>query len=160
MIETILSLPSLSPLLWSNGLLQDKDFGKQTLHKGHANPLAEVTTSLKTYQHFTLEKAYLGEDFFWAFTPVAGDFIRIRFFTPVRIERCVCVRSHARIHTYMACLNTDTYMDTHTHTCVCMDINTYTHAGAHTHTQIFVHMHTFYTCPKLSLSLFLSTRPI
>ncbi|XP_034739289.1 alpha-1,3-mannosyl-glycoprotein 4-beta-N-acetylglucosaminyltransferase B, partial [Etheostoma cragini] len=67
--------------------LQDKDFGKQTLHKGHANPLAEVTTSLKTYQHFTLEKAYLGEDFFWAFTPVAGDFIRIRFFTPVRIER-------------------------------------------------------------------------
>uniref|UniRef100_A0A7N9ARX5 Alpha-1,3-mannosyl-glycoprotein 4-beta-N-acetylglucosaminyltransferase B n=1 Tax=Mastacembelus armatus TaxID=205130 RepID=A0A7N9ARX5_9TELE len=70
-----------------NVLFQDKDFGKQTLHKGHANPLAEVTTSLKTYQHFTLEKAYLGEDFFWAFTPVAGDFIRIRFFTPVRIER-------------------------------------------------------------------------
>uniref|UniRef100_A0A8D3DFC7 Alpha-1,3-mannosyl-glycoprotein 4-beta-N-acetylglucosaminyltransferase B n=1 Tax=Scophthalmus maximus TaxID=52904 RepID=A0A8D3DFC7_SCOMX len=69
--------------------LKDKDFGKQTLHKGHANPLAEVTTSLKTYQHFTLEKAYLGEDFFWAFTPVAGDFIRIRFFTPVRIERSV-----------------------------------------------------------------------
>ncbi|XP_054648362.1 alpha-1,3-mannosyl-glycoprotein 4-beta-N-acetylglucosaminyltransferase B isoform X2 [Dunckerocampus dactyliophorus] len=67
--------------------LKDKDFGKQTLHKGHANPLAEVTTSLKTYQHFTLEKAYLGEDFFWAFTPVAGDFVRIRFFTPVRIER-------------------------------------------------------------------------
>ncbi|KAI7801948.1 hypothetical protein IRJ41_018464, partial [Triplophysa rosa] len=67
--------------------LKDKDFGKQTLHKGHANPLAEVTTSLKTYQHFTLEKAYLGEDFFWAFTPVAGDFIRIRFFTPVRVER-------------------------------------------------------------------------
>lgn len=70
-------------------MFQDKDFGKQTLHKGHANPLAEVTTSLKTYQHFTLEKAYLGEDFFWAFTPVAGDFIRIRFFTPVRIERLV-----------------------------------------------------------------------
>ncbi|XP_030223625.1 alpha-1,3-mannosyl-glycoprotein 4-beta-N-acetylglucosaminyltransferase B [Gadus morhua] len=67
--------------------LKDKDFGKQTLHKGHANPLAEVTTSLKTYQHFTLEKAYLGEDFFWAFTPVAGDFIRMRFFTPVRIEK-------------------------------------------------------------------------
>ncbi|XP_061690095.1 alpha-1,3-mannosyl-glycoprotein 4-beta-N-acetylglucosaminyltransferase B isoform X3 [Syngnathoides biaculeatus] len=64
--------------------LQDKDFGKQ---KGHANPPAEVTTSLKTYQHFTLEKAYLGEDFFWAFTPAAGDFIRIRFFTPVRVER-------------------------------------------------------------------------
>lgn len=69
-------------------MLQDKDFGKQqNLHQGHANPLAEVTTSLKTYQHFTLDKAYLGHDFFWAFTPRAGDFIRIRFFTPVRIER-------------------------------------------------------------------------
>ncbi|XP_077466588.1 alpha-1,3-mannosyl-glycoprotein 4-beta-N-acetylglucosaminyltransferase B [Stigmatopora argus] len=67
--------------------LKDKDFGKQTLRKGHANPPAEVSTSLKTYQRFTLEKAYLGEDFFWAFTPAAGDFIRIRFFTPVRIER-------------------------------------------------------------------------
>ncbi|XP_075869775.1 alpha-1,3-mannosyl-glycoprotein 4-beta-N-acetylglucosaminyltransferase B [Nelusetta ayraudi] len=68
--------------------LKDKDFGKQqSLHQGHANPLAEVTTSLKTYQHFTLDKAYLGHDFFWAFTPRAGDFIRIRFFTPVRIER-------------------------------------------------------------------------
>lgn len=42
---------------------------------------------MKTYQHFTLDKAYLGHDFFWAFTPRAGDFIRIRFFTPVRIER-------------------------------------------------------------------------
>uniref|UniRef100_A0A8C5DI45 Alpha-1,3-mannosyl-glycoprotein 4-beta-N-acetylglucosaminyltransferase B n=1 Tax=Gouania willdenowi TaxID=441366 RepID=A0A8C5DI45_GOUWI len=67
--------------------LKDKDFGKQTLHKGHVNPLAEVSTSLKTYKHFTLEKAYHGEDFFWAFTPVAGDFLRIRFFSPVRVER-------------------------------------------------------------------------
>ncbi|XP_043925394.1 alpha-1,3-mannosyl-glycoprotein 4-beta-N-acetylglucosaminyltransferase B isoform X2 [Protopterus annectens] len=67
--------------------LKDKDFGKHSLHKEHANPPAEVTTTLKAYQHFTLEKAYLGEDFFWAFTPVAGDQIRFRFFKPVRVER-------------------------------------------------------------------------
>uniref|UniRef100_A0A8C6WQB4 Alpha-1,3-mannosyl-glycoprotein 4-beta-N-acetylglucosaminyltransferase B n=1 Tax=Neogobius melanostomus TaxID=47308 RepID=A0A8C6WQB4_9GOBI len=67
--------------------LKDKDFGKQNLHKGHINPAAELSSSLKTYQHFTLEKAYQGEDFFWAFTPVSGDFIRMRFFTPVRVER-------------------------------------------------------------------------
>lgn len=53
------------------------------------NPPAEVSTSLKTYQHFTLEKAYLREDFFWAFTPAAGDFIRFRFFQPLRLERSV-----------------------------------------------------------------------
>lgn len=69
--------------------LQDKDFGKQALRKEHMNPPAEVSTSLKTYQHFTLEKAYLREDFFWAFTPAAGDFIRFRFFQPLRLERSV-----------------------------------------------------------------------
>lgn len=69
--------------------LKDKDFGKQALRKEHVNPPAEVSTSLKTYQHFTLEKAYLREDFFWAFTPAAGDFIRFRFFQPLRLERCV-----------------------------------------------------------------------
>ena len=53
----------------------------------HVNPPAEVSTSLKTYQHFTLEKTYLCEDFFWAFTPSAGDFIRFRFFQPLRMER-------------------------------------------------------------------------
>lgn len=68
---------------------QDKDFGKQALRKEHVNPPAEVSTSLKTYQHFTLEKAYLREDFFWAFTPTAGDFIRFRFFQPLRLERLV-----------------------------------------------------------------------
>lgn len=68
---------------------QDKDFGKQALRKEHVNPPAEVSTSLKTYQHFTLEKAYLREDFFWAFTPAAGDFIRFRFFQPLRLERSV-----------------------------------------------------------------------
>ncbi|XP_016809930.1 alpha-1,3-mannosyl-glycoprotein 4-beta-N-acetylglucosaminyltransferase B isoform X3 [Pan troglodytes] len=67
--------------------LKDKDFGKQALRKEHVNPPAELSTSLKTYQHFTLEKAYLREDFFWAFTPAAGDFIRFRFFQPLRLER-------------------------------------------------------------------------
>lgn len=68
---------------------QDKDFGKHALRMEHVNPPAEVSTSLKTYQHFTLEKAYLHEDFFWAFTPSAGDFIRFRFFQPLRLERSV-----------------------------------------------------------------------
>ncbi|XP_069510203.1 alpha-1,3-mannosyl-glycoprotein 4-beta-N-acetylglucosaminyltransferase B isoform X4 [Ambystoma mexicanum] len=67
--------------------LKDKDFGKQALRKEHVNPPAEVSTSLKTYQHFTLEKAYLREDFFWAFTPTAGDFVRFRFFKPLKVER-------------------------------------------------------------------------
>ncbi|XP_064417378.1 alpha-1,3-mannosyl-glycoprotein 4-beta-N-acetylglucosaminyltransferase B-like [Latimeria chalumnae] len=66
--------------------LKDKDFGKQVLHKAHNNPTAEVDTSLKVYQQYGLEKAYRGENFFWAFTPVAGDHITFRFFKPLNVK--------------------------------------------------------------------------
>uniref|UniRef100_A0A8C6VVP3 Alpha-1,3-mannosyl-glycoprotein 4-beta-N-acetylglucosaminyltransferase A n=1 Tax=Nothobranchius furzeri TaxID=105023 RepID=A0A8C6VVP3_NOTFU len=67
--------------------LTDKDFLKPLLHKMHVNPPAEVSTSMKVYQGHTLEKTYLGEDFFWAITPTAGDYILFRFDRPVSIER-------------------------------------------------------------------------
>ncbi|KAM7182303.1 alpha-1,3-mannosyl-glycoprotein 4-beta-N-acetylglucosaminyltransferase A isoform 3-T5 [Macrochelys suwanniensis] len=67
--------------------LTDKDFLKPLLHKIHVNPLAEVSTSLKVYQGHTLEKTYMGEDFFWAVTPVAGDYILFKFDKPVNVER-------------------------------------------------------------------------
>uniref|UniRef100_A0A6Q2YTS2 Alpha-1,3-mannosyl-glycoprotein 4-beta-N-acetylglucosaminyltransferase A n=1 Tax=Esox lucius TaxID=8010 RepID=A0A6Q2YTS2_ESOLU len=67
--------------------LTDKDFLKPLLHKIHVNPPAEVSTSLKVYQGHTLEKTYLGEDFFWAINPTAGDYILFKFDRPVSIER-------------------------------------------------------------------------
>lgn len=67
--------------------LTDKDFLKPLLHKIHVNPPAEVSTSLKVYQGHTLEKTYLGEDFFWAITPTAGDYVLLRFDRPVSIDR-------------------------------------------------------------------------
>uniref|UniRef100_A0A8D0L5K2 MGAT4 family member D n=1 Tax=Sphenodon punctatus TaxID=8508 RepID=A0A8D0L5K2_SPHPU len=66
--------------------LKDKDFGKNILHKAHANPSAKVTTTLKEYQHYTLEKAYKGTECFWAFAPLAGDYILFSFLKPLRIE--------------------------------------------------------------------------
>nr|XP_025959060.1 alpha-1,3-mannosyl-glycoprotein 4-beta-N-acetylglucosaminyltransferase A isoform X2 [Dromaius novaehollandiae] len=66
--------------------LTDKDFLKPLLHKIHVNPPAEVSTSLKVYQGHTLEKTYVGEDFFWAVTPVAGDYILFKFDKPVNVE--------------------------------------------------------------------------
>uniref|UniRef100_A0A8C7N5C7 Alpha-1,3-mannosyl-glycoprotein 4-beta-N-acetylglucosaminyltransferase A n=1 Tax=Oncorhynchus kisutch TaxID=8019 RepID=A0A8C7N5C7_ONCKI len=59
--------------------LTDKDFLKPLLHKIHVNPPAEVSTSLKVYQGHTLEKTYLGEDFFWAINPTAGDYVLFKF---------------------------------------------------------------------------------
>uniref|UniRef100_A0AAY4B5X0 Alpha-1,3-mannosyl-glycoprotein 4-beta-N-acetylglucosaminyltransferase A n=1 Tax=Denticeps clupeoides TaxID=299321 RepID=A0AAY4B5X0_9TELE len=66
--------------------LTDKDFLKPLLHKIHVNPPAEVSTSLKVYQGHTLEKTYMGEDFFWAITPTTGDYILFKFDRPVHIE--------------------------------------------------------------------------
>ncbi|CAD5123099.1 DgyrCDS11473 [Dimorphilus gyrociliatus] len=67
--------------------LKDKDFGKPQLHKGHRNPHAELSTSLKVYQKYSIERSYIGETFFWAFTPFAGDYITIKFTPPIFIER-------------------------------------------------------------------------
>ncbi|XP_074983796.1 alpha-1,3-mannosyl-glycoprotein 4-beta-N-acetylglucosaminyltransferase-like protein MGAT4D isoform X2 [Caretta caretta] len=66
--------------------LKDKDFGKNMLHKAHVNPPAKVTTSLRIFQHYTLEKAYEGMDCFWAFSPVAGDYILFTFLQPLKAE--------------------------------------------------------------------------
>ncbi|XP_015998517.1 alpha-1,3-mannosyl-glycoprotein 4-beta-N-acetylglucosaminyltransferase A isoform X1 [Rousettus aegyptiacus] len=66
--------------------LTDKDYMKPLLLKIHVNPPAEVSTSLKVYQGHTLEKTYVGEDFFWALTPLAGDYILFKFDKPVSVE--------------------------------------------------------------------------
>ncbi|XP_061440894.1 alpha-1,3-mannosyl-glycoprotein 4-beta-N-acetylglucosaminyltransferase-like protein MGAT4D isoform X3 [Rhineura floridana] len=65
--------------------LKDKDFVKNSLFKAHTNPPAEVTTSLKVFQTFTLEKAYKGVECFWAFAPVAGDYILFSFWQPLKV---------------------------------------------------------------------------
>ncbi|NWH99102.1 MGT4B acetylglucosaminyltransferase, partial [Tichodroma muraria] len=67
--------------------LKDNDFGKNLLHKAHNNPPAEVDTSLRIYQQYTLEKVYKGQDWFWASAPVAGDYIRFTFLNPLKIEK-------------------------------------------------------------------------
>ncbi|XP_018601852.1 alpha-1,3-mannosyl-glycoprotein 4-beta-N-acetylglucosaminyltransferase B isoform X2 [Scleropages formosus] len=66
--------------------LKDRDFGKQTLFKAHTNPPAELKTSLTAYESHTLERAYLGQDFFWGMSPVIGDFVQISFHQPQPVK--------------------------------------------------------------------------
>ncbi|XP_051513699.1 alpha-1,3-mannosyl-glycoprotein 4-beta-N-acetylglucosaminyltransferase B-like isoform X2 [Myxocyprinus asiaticus] len=66
--------------------LKDKEFGKQVLFKGHPNPSATLSSSLKHYQVYTLERAYSGEDFFWGLTPKKGDYILITFTKPEAVK--------------------------------------------------------------------------
>uniref|UniRef100_A0A3Q0T7D8 Zgc:154054 n=1 Tax=Amphilophus citrinellus TaxID=61819 RepID=A0A3Q0T7D8_AMPCI len=102
--------------------LKDKDFGKQTLHKAHNNPTAEVRSSLKHYQEHSLERAYKGQDFFWAITPVEGDYILFNFFqylfrsgnietsgdklfnTTVELHCHLCFYTHTHTHTNYCCV--------------------------------------------------------
>ena len=65
---------------------QDKDFGKQMLHRTHANPPADLASSLKTYQKYTFQKAYAGQDIFWGTAPKLGDLVNIKLKTPVELE--------------------------------------------------------------------------
>ncbi|KAM4708594.1 alpha-1,3-mannosyl-glycoprotein 4-beta-N-acetylglucosaminyltransferase-like protein MGAT4D isoform 2-T3 [Discoglossus pictus] len=65
--------------------LKDKDFDKKVLYKPHLNPPAELSTSLKVYQQYTLQKAYRGEECFWSFSPLAGDYILFTFEAPLQV---------------------------------------------------------------------------
>ncbi|XP_037635889.1 alpha-1,3-mannosyl-glycoprotein 4-beta-N-acetylglucosaminyltransferase B [Sebastes umbrosus] len=67
--------------------LKDKDFGKQSLFKAHSNPAAELSSSMKHYQQHSLARAYTGEDFFWALTPIKDDYILFTFTQPIHIYR-------------------------------------------------------------------------
>lgn len=67
--------------------LKDKDFGTQKLFRAHSNPPAQVSSSLKHYQQHSLDRAYRGEDFFWALTPMKGDYILFIFSQPIHITR-------------------------------------------------------------------------
>ncbi|KAM3613429.1 uncharacterized protein V6R79_025996 [Siganus canaliculatus] len=66
--------------------LQDKDFGKQVLHVAHPNPAATLSSNLQHYQQHSLDRAYRGEDFFWALTPSQNSYILFSFNQPVHIS--------------------------------------------------------------------------
>lgn len=70
---------------------QDKDFGKVPLFVAHSNPFAKISTSLKIYKHYTIEKAYSGHDFFWALLPQAGDYVKFDYTPPIKIRGYVCI---------------------------------------------------------------------
>lgn len=67
--------------------LQDKDFGKNGLARAHMNPPAQLATTLKTFQKYTLLKAYTGETFFWGLAPGVDDVVDFKFHPAIFVER-------------------------------------------------------------------------
>ncbi|KAM9741226.1 alpha-1,3-mannosyl-glycoprotein 4-beta-N-acetylglucosaminyltransferase B isoform 1-T1 [Menidia menidia] len=66
--------------------LKDLNFGRETLYWAHSNPFAELHSSLKHYSKHSLDRVYGGQGFFWAITPVHGDYILFRFPQPIYIS--------------------------------------------------------------------------
>ncbi|CAL1526839.1 unnamed protein product [Lymnaea stagnalis] len=66
--------------------LKDRDFGKAGLYRAHVNPAVQLASSLKTYQKYSLSKAYIGETFFWASNPSKGDIIDFKYSPPIHID--------------------------------------------------------------------------
>nr|XP_046262109.1 alpha-1,3-mannosyl-glycoprotein 4-beta-N-acetylglucosaminyltransferase B-like [Scatophagus argus] len=66
--------------------LKDKDFGQQVLYQAHSNPAAELSSSLKHYKQHSLDRAYKGQDFFWALTPTQNDYILFKFPQPIHMS--------------------------------------------------------------------------
>ncbi|ELU12756.1 hypothetical protein CAPTEDRAFT_170426 [Capitella teleta] len=67
--------------------LKDRDFGKGVVRNSHFNPNADVSTTLKNHQRFTLDKAYQGENFFWGILPKKDDLVIFEFNPPVSVEK-------------------------------------------------------------------------
>ncbi|CAH0545701.1 unnamed protein product [Brassicogethes aeneus] len=67
--------------------LKDKQFGKVALFFPHSNPEAEVVSGIKHYKQYTLERAYLGETFFWGLLPQPGDQLTFKFTNPITVKR-------------------------------------------------------------------------
>ncbi|EJW83186.1 MGAT4B protein [Wuchereria bancrofti] len=66
--------------------LREKDFGKAQLYIPHRdNPPAKITTTLKTYMLFDIENAYTGNNYYWAFAPVAQDYILFEFYSAIAV---------------------------------------------------------------------------
>uniref|UniRef100_A0A3P8S1R8 Alpha-1,3-mannosyl-glycoprotein 4-beta-N-acetylglucosaminyltransferase B n=1 Tax=Amphiprion percula TaxID=161767 RepID=A0A3P8S1R8_AMPPE len=78
--------PSLFQHVGLHSSLPGNYFGKQILYQAHQNPTADVSSSMKHYQQHSLDRLYRGEDFFWALTPVQGDYVLLSFPKPIHIS--------------------------------------------------------------------------
>ncbi|MCP9265752.1 Alpha-1,3-mannosyl-glycoprotein 4-beta-N-acetylglucosaminyltransferase A [Dirofilaria immitis] len=80
--------------------LREGDFGKAHLYIPHRdNPPAKITTTLKTYMLFDIENAYIGSNYYWAFAPVAQDYILFEFYSAITLIGIV-VRTGNPEHQY------------------------------------------------------------
>ena len=84
--DTKLSHRNFEDIIYFN-LKQDKDFGKQIEIVAHQNPPAKVSTSLKTYMKYSLDNAYIGQNFFWSMNPVKDDYILFEFDKPTTLYK-------------------------------------------------------------------------
>lgn len=67
--------------------LKDKQFGKIPSFYPHNNPAAVAKSGIAPYKGHTLQRAYLGESFFWGLLPQPGDLIEFIFEQPYNLKK-------------------------------------------------------------------------
>lgn len=65
--------------------LKDKGFGRVVMFVPHHNPPAIISTVIKHYKAYSINRAYLGETFYWGLVPQAGDNIVFSLTPPVTL---------------------------------------------------------------------------
>ncbi|XP_023327106.1 alpha-1,3-mannosyl-glycoprotein 4-beta-N-acetylglucosaminyltransferase B [Eurytemora carolleeae] len=66
--------------------LKDRQFGRVQLFTPHKNPPAKIESPIKHYKHYSIERAYKGDTFFWGLVPQPGDQIIFQFQPPLELE--------------------------------------------------------------------------
>ncbi|XP_039287077.1 alpha-1,3-mannosyl-glycoprotein 4-beta-N-acetylglucosaminyltransferase B-like isoform X2 [Nilaparvata lugens] len=67
--------------------LKDEGFGEIALYFPHRNPGATVMSEVKAFKRYTLDRAYVGETFFWGLVANKGDHLYFKFKVPLIIKR-------------------------------------------------------------------------
>ena len=74
---------SLEGKVWNK---KGKKIDEASLFKAHKNPPATIETTMMHYKDYSIEKAYLGENFYWGLVPKESDYITFTLTPPVELD--------------------------------------------------------------------------
>ena len=66
--------------------LVDNNFRDRLIYENHTNPNADLTSSLKTYQDYSLDSCYKKGKHYWTFNPNENDYINFKFKEPFLLK--------------------------------------------------------------------------
>ena len=75
---------SLGGKVWNEKSMEKID--ESSLFKAHKNPPATIETNMMHHKNYSIERAYLGENFYWGLVPKESDYITFTLTPPVELD--------------------------------------------------------------------------